>query len=89
MKRVCIKSFVLISLLLTETLTFSTPAITQPWGDINGDGVTTTCDLCELKRSLVGLEDISPYVTDLNCDGRFSLIDVVLLKQHLLKHKKS
>lgn len=71
---------------LTTTVTTADPAGFK--GDVDSSGAVNTKDLVKLMEALVGKTELSAdqkYHADMNSDGAVSIIDLILLKNLLLK----
>ena len=60
----------------------------EPWGDVNLDGKTTTADAFLLRDALIGKETLNKAQgaqADVSADGKLTAADLTILKAYLLK----
>ncbi len=51
-------------------------------GDINGDGVISVSDIVSVQKALVGTSTTIDFdVIDINCDNKFNVFDLIILKR--------
>ena len=57
-------------------------------GDVDVNGVISTSDVVKLMQALIGKVELtgeSKFGADMNSDGKISILDLILLKNLLLK----